>query len=1127
MMGSSDEIKRKLKRLSMRWKLLIILGGFMLWLGVSCAVFGSIFLLTLTGIPGMARFALFLIGVAATSLLLWRWVIKGALADTSPLNLARRIERIYPDSNATVITALQLGGNPEVERLGYLRGFLDETIRQAAEFMGRIDPRRVYAEELKLIRRSIPSLLVGALLFSLSLYLSAGSLGLIFELFHGAVESPIRILSPRIVEVSPGDRQVRSGQSVKVTAKVVDNIADRPVTLFYRLEGGGWHQAIMTKEEAEIYGMKLENLSRSIEYYVAVSGSESPRYKIKVIREPILSRFRYEILYPSYTGLSPQMLEENSGDIKALVGSIARLSAESTKPLQKASIRFESGGKVDLKITGGTSLSGQFRLEKEDKYHFELLDTEGISNSNPVRYVITPLKDEPPKLQLISPEREVILDETMFLPIQVAAEDDFGIASLSILYRIKGSEEEKRIELRKFDKPITAINFDYTWDLSNLNLLPEDEVLYFVEARDANDLTGPGIGRSEVYIARMPSVEDLLAGFEEKQREGEERLKEIARRGAEVQEVLDKIIEKLKRGEPISWAERKELEQVIRTQREMDAQRRKMADTLRELAGEIEKNDLFSIEMVQKIREMQRLFEQVASDELKEAIRKLSQALERLSQTDLLKNLESARLSQEEFLKRIEQMIEQLKRLAVQQQIEKAARIAKEMDETQRKIVSSLEEMLSRNRIERTGELAAQEENLSQKLGSLRDQLDKSAKEMRERGAYQELIPHLRRISETISSGNLKGDLNSAAQNLRASKPQAALTPAGRAMKGLSEISSALENLLEAMRGQDATELVNAISSAVEEGLVLLERYSSIMDRMRDLIKSGFISDEIRDEIRRLAPDQQVVSEGVGTIAARLSDVAKRQMGLDAQIIWQMESAQDGMKRAIRAIEDGKPNLALPIGREAQSDLSSAILKLLQTLDKLNQQMTAAGLERMFRQLQQLAQEQARLNEMSRNLYNQIRRRGMTPTLKRLLQQMALEQQMIREALERLAERMDKLSQILGRLKDVARDMREVEGTLRRKRLDQETLRKQKEILTRMLESEKSLQRQDQESKRREATTAKRTFTPSKAEEIDPELLKVRKELQKGLQSAFDAPIPEGYRDLVRRYYELLSEGVK
>ena len=189
--------------------------------------------------------------------------------------------------------------------------------------------------------------------------------------------------------------------------------------------------------------------------------------------------------------------------------------------------------------------------------------------------------------------------------------------------------------------------------------------------------------------------------------------------------------------------------------------------------------------------------------------------------------------------------------------------------------------------------------------------------------------------------------------------------------------------------------------------------------------------------------------------------------------------------------------------------------------------MTAAGLERMFEQLQQLAQEQARLNEMAQNLYNRIRQRGMTPTLERLLKQMALEQQMIREALERLADRMDKLSQVLGSLKDVAKEMRDVEGNLRRKRLNQETLRKQKEILTRMLESEKSLQKQDEKSRKREATTAKRIFTPSKAKGINPDLLKVRKELQKGLQSAFDAPIPEGYRDLVRRYYELLSESVR
>jgi hypothetical protein len=1120
------KIKRTLRGLGARWKGLMLLGGFALWLGLSGIIMGGVFLLIRAPMPGVLRLTLFLCGAAGTLWLLWEHVVRAALNDTSSLTVARKIERVYPESDARVITALQLGDNPETDRFGYLREFLDETIRQASNFVGEVDRRRLFAEELGSLKRASLVLLCGVVFFSLSLILFPSSPDLIFEALEKAPESPTRVFSPKVMAVSPGDYEVRSGESVKVTARVIDNITNQPVTLSYRLEGGSWHQTIMTKEEPEIYEMKLENLTRSIEYYVSVSGSESPRYRISVIREPMLSRFRYEIVYPRYTGLSPQMLEWNAGDIRALVGSVAKLSAESTKPLQGATIRFESGSQIELEIKEGTTLSGQFRLEKEDRYHFELLDTEGITNSNPIRYMIVPIEDEPPKLQFISPESEVMLDESMLLSLQVAAEDDFGIASLTLVYRLEGSEEEKRVELRAFDKPITAINFDYTWDLDPLGLLPEDEVYYFVEARDANDLTGPGIGRTETYVARMPSVEDLFAGFEEKQRREQESIQEMIRRQAEAQDVVERIIEKLKKGEELTWAERKELEQVIQTQRELDVQRRETAETLKKLIDEIERNDLFSIEMVQKIQEMQRLFDEVASEDLKEAMRKLSEALEKLSQSDQLKNLESARLNQEEFLKRLEQMIEQLKRMLAQQQVEKAAKIAQEMSETQRKITASIEEMLRRGRVERTDELASQEENLSEKLGSLRDQIDRAVEEMRRQNAYQELIPHMKRLADRVSSERLKGDLDAAARSLKASKPQDALQPAGGAMKGLAEIKSSLDDILEAMRGQDASELIGAINSAVEEGLTLLERQSYLLERVTELIKPGMISEEVEDELRSLALEQQVISEGVQAIAAGLKDLSRRQIGVDAEIIWEMESARDAMRRTIQAMEDNKPNLALPIGKEAEDGFASATLKLLQTLDRLNQQMTAAGLERLFEQLQQLAQEQARLNEMAQNLYNQIRRRGMTPTLERMLQQMALEQQMIREALERLAEKMDRLSQVLGNLKDVAQDMRDVEGNLRRKRLNEETLEKQKKILTRMLESEKSLQKQDEESKRRESTTAKRTFTPSQAEGIDPELLKIRKKLQEEIQSAFEAPIPEGYRDLIRRYYELLSESM-
>jgi hypothetical protein len=208
---------------------------------------------------------------------------------------------------------------------------------------------------------------------------------------------------------------------------------------------------------------------------------------------------------------------------------------------------------------------------------------------------------------------------------------------------------------------------------------------------------------------------------------------------------------------------------------------------------------------------------------------------------------------------------------------------------------------------------------------------------------------------------------------------------------------------------------------------------------------------------------------------------------------------------------------------QALSDVNQAVADLLNSLDQMNMQMSMSGLDSMLEQLQQLAENQAKLNEMAQSMSEQMRRQGQTPGMEEILKRMAFEQSLIREATERLAEKMEKMAEVLGSLQDVAKDMKEVEGDLQKGKLDHEVLDKQRQILTRMLESAKSLQKR-QLSQQRKAETATDTTYSESPQSINPELLKTLKKLDAEMRSSDAENWPEEYRELVRLYYKALSE---
>ena len=139
------------------------------------------------------------------------------------------------------------------------------------------------------------------------------------------------------------------------------------------------------------------------------------------------------------------------------------------------------------------------------------------------------------------------------------------------------------------------------------------------------------------------------------------------------------------------------------------------------------------------------------------------------------------------------------------------------------------------------------------------------------------------------------------------------------------------------------------------------------------------------------------------------------------------------------------------------------------------------------------------------------------------MKRMGYEQQLIREATERLAEMMEKFSQALGDLRGVAEEMKKVEMELEDGNINEKIVEKQRQILTRMLESAKSLQKRDV-SKKRQSAVAETPINPIReVPPLNPKLLGKVEQLESNLRSGGAETIPFEYREQIERYFKALS----
>lgn len=1139
---SYQEIINRLRSLSRQWRLLLFSHSLLRWLGaVAIALVVVLVIDQILPLPRALRMGLVLLWLGIGMYAAYRYLIRPVSQKLTHARVAAYVENHYPGFENRILSTVQLKPEMENNRFGYALGFIEKLIDGTHQLMDEIESKEVFSQEFMKLRRYGGFALLAFVLLFITLFIFPSAAKDFAQAFDELPKTPQDILVVQIDEIQPGNLRIESGADVTIAAKVTGHFG-APVHLYYRVGGGGetmgsasaWRNLLMTRNETEIaYRFTFKNVTQSMEYYIAVKETQSEHFQITVARAPILSRFQLKLNYPKYTQLAPQVLEENLGDVTTLVGTAVRFEGEGNKPIASARLVFEESDPVKLTASEGTRLSGSFIVQRSERYHIELIDTDNVSNAQPIVYTIHAIEDAEPQIEIVAPGQDVVLDDSMIVSLQLDAKDDYGVEKIQLVYRVEGTEDDVVVPLKIWDPTETAVFIEFPWDIDLIGLYPGDIISYHAEAIDADNVSGPNIGKSNIYSIRFPTIAELYDAVEFEQETELQGLEALHDAQAEQTVIVDELLDKIRKSQELTLKDEKLMERVLTNQEQIEKTAKDLIEEMKQTAEQMQKQQLFDIQTVEKFQELQELMDQALSEEHKELLRKLAEALEQQELSEQEQRLMEANFNQERFLQQLDRLKDLYKQMIIQQKLEAAVNQTKELAERQERLMEQLRELAdskSQNNTQNVDQgidaAAQQEERIAEGMANLHQELDELGEEMSELENLKRIADEIKRLNQFARDVQIEQGLRSATQQMRANQMQRAIESGTAAQQGLTELHQGLDNALEFMEGGNAEETLTAIREAVRSGLYLSRTHEETMDSTNEILQSGhgqYLPGEVK-QLQGLAANELGLASGLNLLADRLWELGTNQMQIDPKTVWRLNAAADAFERSARALEDRKPNLAVPIQKQGLADLNQAVADLLEAMDQMNQQMGEAGLQNMLEQLEQLAQSQGQLNEMAQQLNQQMRRQGRTPSNEQLLQRLAYEQQMIREATERVADMMERLSEVLGDLNSVSEEMREVEGQLQRGNLNQQVLNKQRAILTRLLESSKSLQKREV-SKRRKSQVAKTpTAAGADAPPLNPKLLETMQQIESNLRSGEQESLPPQYRELIQQYFKALSQ---
>jgi hypothetical protein len=486
--GQSQPISELLRQVRNRWRLLMVLRAAAL-----AAAAASIAL----GLALLTEYALEPQGLSSVAL----WALASAAAAGSMLTVVPAVRRIPPDRQLARFIEEQC---PELEDVlaTAIGDDIPESAPMAAVVAGDAERRVQAISPDQVIHR--PAVRTAALTSGVAVLTMAVLCVFSVSPARDALRLGIVYLFPEslALQVTPGNVKVRAGDPLRIVARLSGLASVIPV-----LAMADGTQAPM-QATAEGFVLEFARVEHDFQYLVTAAGTASPAYHVTVIRPPRVERIDLRYAYPAAFRMAARE-EEDGGDIYGPAGTRVHVTVHTDKPVTRAALNITGGSPIAL-ASAGTTLQGDLVISDDGSYRIALFDADGLNNPGDTEYFIRTLQDRPPDVRVVRPASDRQVTPVEEVVIEANASDDFGVASLDLVYTI-GAGVERVVPFDRTGEA-TSVSGRRIVYLEELSVKPGDFVAYYARARDVSRGKRSSEARSDIFFLEVtPFEEEFVA----------------------------------------------------------------------------------------------------------------------------------------------------------------------------------------------------------------------------------------------------------------------------------------------------------------------------------------------------------------------------------------------------------------------------------------------------------------------------------------------------------------------------------------------------------------------------------------------------------------------------------------
>lgn len=803
---------------------------------------------------------------------------------------------------------------------------------------------------------------------------------------------------------------------------------------------------------------EFRSLVEPVTFYLLKGNFRFGPFTIDVDSKAVIKNFNLIASYPAYTQLENESFL-NLGDIQVPEGTLLQwdVFAEDTRD-----IVFEHETSEESFIPKNSKV---FKFEKtvfkDFTYSFAAFNEKG-NRGDSLQYDVKVIPDAFPSITIEEYQDSILISRLFFRGLIL---DDYGFSDLTFHYRVVDdsaqSEEENDYKMEKlpFAGRNLNQNFYYAVDLTRYDLQPGTSFEYYFEVTDNDGINGPKSTKSRLYTFALPSHEELLAETIESDEEIKEGLSRNIEEINTVQDEIDKLRKSMLESETINWEQQETLKNLLEKQEKAQEN----YEQLQEFSENKNKKDQQFNQQNENIKkkqeDLEKLFDEVLTDEMKDLHQKIQEELEKLNKENVFEMLEEMQFEMEDFERRLDRALELFKQLQVErmltESIESLERIKEELDTLNEKIDT---EGLSQ-------EDAEEQEKLNDEFDSL-----------------SEMLNEMQQKNEELENPNSLDDTDEMQESIGEDLDQA-LNEMGKENTGGS---SQKQKDASGKMGKLGEQLQSMLSSMQQENLA--EDIRTLREILDNLIQTSFYQEKLIEEVRNvnirdpkyvtLIAEQKQLNTDLDMIKDSLEALARRQIQIESFVTREIAEVNRNIDHAIDELINRHKYNGMTRQQFVMTHINNLALLLNESMDNMQNQMQASGEngadspapggKESFQNLKQMQEQMNQMLEQMREGHQpkpgESGKSGMS--MSEQLARMAAEQEAIRKRLNELSGELKSEGQDVSDLDQMMKDMERTELDIVTNKIDRQTQLRQQRILTRLLEHERAELEREQEERR-------------------------------------------------------------